>query len=124
MSHPLYGDVLRAMIPPMVRRYHRRTALLCLVAVLSVKGDTVEAVDRAEAVQAELTVRPEVPAIWRAQLLFSLAVALRFYGRGDDALTRTGAITRGVPLMMLEPPRSRRCPTDSRCCSRADMHRG
>jgi hypothetical protein len=53
----------------------RARALLCLVAALSVKGDTVEAVHRAEAVQAELTGRPGVPAIWRAQLLFSLAVA-------------------------------------------------
>lgn len=67
----------------------RARALLCLVAVLAVKGDTAEAVHRAEAVQAELTGRPGVPAIWRAQLLFSMAVALRFHGRVDDALTRT-----------------------------------
>lgn len=71
--------------PPEVRAQ----ALLCLVAALSVNGHAGEAVRTADDVRSELTDRPGIPAIWHAQLLFSLAIALRFVGRVDDAAQAT-----------------------------------
>lgn len=69
----------------------RARALLCLVAALAVNGETSEAVQTAHAIDEELSGRPGIPAIWHAQLLFSLATALRLAGQVDEAVHVTSS---------------------------------
>jgi DNA-binding CsgD family transcriptional regulator len=87
------GIAVRDALHPEVRAQ----VLLCLIAALSVNGRTGEAVRTAHALRAEFMDTPGIPAIWHAQVMFSLAISLRFAGLTDEAVQVTQTYHAEVP---------------------------